>query len=118
MLIVESIRKIRLSIHRENKSIRQTARELRLSRNTVRKAVRSEQTAFTYRRSSQPRPVLGAFVERLEQMLAGDVKLARRQRRSAMVLFEQLQAEGYAGSYDSCAAACAGVAQTAARIGR
>jgi transposase len=101
MLIVETIRKIRLSIHRDNKSIRQTARELRVSRNTVRKAVRSQQTAFTYRRSTQPRPVLGAFVERLEQVLAEDVKLARRQRRSAIVLFEQLQTEGYAGSYDS-----------------
>jgi transposase len=101
MLIVETIRKIRLSIHRDNKSIRQTARELRVSRNTVRKAGRSQQTAFTYRRSTQPRPVLGAFVERLEQVLAEDVKLARRQRRSAIVLFEQLQTEGYAGSYDS-----------------
>ena len=46
MLIVETIRKIRLSIHRDGKSIRKTAKELRVSRNTVRKAVRSEQTAF------------------------------------------------------------------------
>jgi transposase len=53
MLIVEIIRKIRLSIHRDGKSIRQTAKELRISRNTVRKVVRSEQTAFCYRRSSQ-----------------------------------------------------------------
>ena len=101
MLIVETIRKIRLSIHRGGKSIRQTAKELRISRNTVRKAVRSQQTAFTYRRSSQPRPVLGAFVEGLEQALAEDQKLAKRQRRTGIVLFEQLQAEGYAGSYDS-----------------
>ena len=101
MLIVETIRKIRLSIHRDGKSIRQTAKELRISRNTVRKAVRSQQTAFTYRRSLQPLPALGAFVERLEKALAEDKKLAKRQRRTAIVLFEQLQAEGYAGSYDS-----------------
>ena len=101
MLIVETIRKIRLAIHRDGKSIRETARDLRVSRNTVRKVVRSQQTAFTYRRSSQPRPVLGAFVERLEKALAEDKKLAKRQRRTAIVLFEQLQAEGYAGSYDS-----------------
>jgi DNA-binding transcriptional regulator YhcF (GntR family) len=66
MLIVEVIRKVRLSIHRDSKSIRQTAKELRVSRNTVRKAVRSHQIEFIYRLSSQPRPVLGAFVERLE----------------------------------------------------
>jgi transposase len=37
----------------------------------------------------------------LEQALAEDQKLAKRQRRTSIVLFEQLQAEGYAGSYDS-----------------
>jgi DNA-binding CsgD family transcriptional regulator len=41
MLIVETIRKIRLLVHRDGNSIRQTARELGISRNTVRKAVRS-----------------------------------------------------------------------------
>jgi hypothetical protein len=66
MLIVEVIRKVRLSIHRDSKSILQTAKELRVSRNTVRKAVRSQQIEFMYRLSSQPRPVLGAFVEGLE----------------------------------------------------
>ena len=101
MLIVETIRKIRLSVHRDGHSIRHTAKELGVSRNTVRKAVRSQQTAFTYRRSSQPRPVLGAFVERLEKALAEDGKLAKRQRRTGIVLFEQLQAEGYTGGYDS-----------------
>ncbi|MGZ6223450.1 MAG: IS21 family transposase [Syntrophales bacterium] len=101
MLIVETIRKIRLMIQRDGDSIRHTARELGISRNTVRKAVRSQQTAFSYRRKTQPRPVLGAFVERLEKALAEDWKLAKRQRRTAVVLFEQLQAEGYTGSYDS-----------------
>ena len=101
MLIVETIRKIRLLIQRDGNSIRNTAKELGISRNTVRKAVRSQQTAFSYRRKSQPLPVLGAFVERLEKTLAEDCKFAKRQRRTAIVLFEQLQAEGYSGSYDS-----------------
>lgn len=101
MLIVETIRKIRLSVQRDGRSIRQTAEDLGISRNTVRKAIRSQQTAFSYRRKSQPRPVLGAFVERLEKALAEDWRLAKRQRRTAIVLFEQLQAEGYTGGYDS-----------------
>ena len=101
MLIVETIRKIRLLIQRDGNSIRNTAKELGIARNTVRKAVRSGQTAFHYRRKSQPRPVLGAFVERLEKALAEDWKLAKRQRRTAIVLFEQMQADGYTGSYDS-----------------
>lgn len=79
MLIVETIRKIRLLIHRDGESIRHTAKELRISRNTVRKAVRSQQTAFSYHRRLQPLPVLGAYVERLEKALAEDWKLPKRQ---------------------------------------
>ncbi len=44
---------------------------------------------------------MGAFVERLEEALLEDGKLPKRQRRTAIVLFEQLQADGYTGSYDS-----------------
>lgn len=69
MLVVETIRKIRLSIQRDGHSIRHTAKELGISRNTVRKAVRSQQTVFRYHRKSQPMPVLGAYVERLEEAL-------------------------------------------------
>ena len=98
---METIRKIRLMIQRDGKSIRHTAKELGISRNTVRKVVRSQQTAFSYRRRSQTLPALGGFVERLEKELSEDWKLAKRQRRTAMVLFEQLQAEGYTGGYDS-----------------
>jgi transposase len=101
MLVLETIRKIRLSIRRDGKSIRQTSKDLGLSRNTIRKAVRSDQTAFHYQRRSQPRPVLGAFVERLEQALQEDEKRPKRERRTAMVLFEELQTKGYAGGYDT-----------------
>jgi Mor family transcriptional regulator len=51
MLIVETIRKIRLSVQRDGRSIRDTAKKLGISRNTVRKAVRSQQTAFHYQRA-------------------------------------------------------------------
>lgn len=42
MLIVETIRKIRLAYHRDEKPIRQIARELRLSKNTLRSRWASE----------------------------------------------------------------------------
>jgi transposase InsO family protein len=42
MLIVETIRKIRLAHYRDKKSLRQIAREFNLSRNTVRKVIRSD----------------------------------------------------------------------------
>lgn len=90
MLIVETIRKIRLAYHRDEKPIRQIARELRLSKNSVKKVIRSVATEFEYERSFQPRPKLGPFEERLSQLLSEDRDRPPRERRSAQVLFEEL----------------------------
>jgi transposase len=101
MLTVETIRKIRLSVHRDGKSIRQTAKDLRLSRNTVRKAIRTGETTFHYERRVQPMAKLGSYVEILDRWLEEEQKLPKRERRTAQMLFEQLQGEGYGGGYDS-----------------
>lgn len=101
MLTVETIRKIRLSVHRDGKSIRQTAKDLHLSRNTVRKAIRSGETSFNYERCKQPRPKLGLFIETLDNLLEEDEKLPKKFQRSAQILFEELQLYGYDGGYDS-----------------
>jgi transposase len=101
MLIVETIRKIRVAAFRDGKSIREITRELNLSRNTVRKALRSGATEFRYERTDQPRPKLGEHVETLEAWLGAEADLPHRQRRTAMVLFEDLQRQGYQGGYDA-----------------
>ena len=101
MLTVETIRKIRLYVHRDGKSIRQTAKDLHLSRNTVRKAIRSGGTSFEYERSNQPRPKLGPFIKKLEGYLEEDEHLPKKLRRTAQILFEELQLNGYDGGYDS-----------------
>ena len=59
MLVVETIAKIRRAYFIQRKSIKQICRELRVSRNTVRKVVRSGATEFSYDRTSQPRPKMG-----------------------------------------------------------
>jgi transposase len=101
MLIVESIRKIRQAYHRDKKPIRQIAREFHLSKNTVKKIIRSDVTDQVYKRTEQPRPKLSAFEERLKIMLAEDAVKPVRHRRSAQLLFEALQREGFTGGYDS-----------------
>jgi transposase len=101
MLIVETISKIRFAHYREGRSIRQIARDYRLSKNTVKKILRSGVTELVYRRETQPRPKLGAFEERLSQLLREDQQLPRREQRTAYLLFEELQREGFAGGYDS-----------------
>ena len=65
MVTVETIGRIRRAVLVDKKPIRQIVRELRISRQTVRKAVRSSSTEFRYERQVQPQPRLGAFVARL-----------------------------------------------------
>jgi len=47
------------------------------------------------------KPKLGDYEARLVGWLEQDAQRAKRQRRTARRLFEDLQAEGYAGAYDS-----------------
>jgi len=101
MLIVETIRKIRCAYHRDRKSIRQIARELKLSRNTVKKVIRSDATEFTYDRKDQPHPKLAPYHELLSEYLVTDATKPVREQRTAILLFEELQRQGFEGGYDS-----------------
>ena len=97
---MDLIAKIRFHRSVVKESISSIARDLNLSRPTVRKHCRT-QTEPIYRRAQQPTPMLGAFQERLENWLRTERLLAKAQRRIARRLFEGLQAEGYRGAYDS-----------------
>jgi transposase len=101
MLTVETIRKIRLAARDGKKSIRQIGRDFNLSRNTVRKVLRSDKTRFEYHRELVHRPKLGPYVETLTELLKSDQSLPAKQRRTAQGLYEALQVEGYRGAYDS-----------------
>jgi transposase len=81
-------------------SISSIARDLKLSRPTVRKHCRTRSEPV-YQRQKQPTPMLGAFQQTLETWLRTERLLPRAQRRTARRLFEGLQAEGYRGAYDS-----------------
>ena len=81
-------------------SISSIARDLKLSRPTVRKHCRTQSEPI-YRRDKQPTPMLGAFQETLETWLRTERLLPKAQRRTARRLFEGLQVEGYRGAYDS-----------------
>ena len=75
MLAVETIAKIRRKILGEGKSIRGTARELGISRNTVRRVVRDGKAEHRYDRSDkQPRPKLDGFTQLLETELENNAK--------------------------------------------
>jgi transposase len=102
MLIVETIRKVRIAVHRDGKSIRKTAKDLSLSRNTVRKVVRSDQTAFEYRRSKQPFPKLGAYIEELEQHLEQDQQLPKKEGEARRCFLRSCRTKGIAAAMTAC----------------
>ena len=101
MLIVETIAKIRLRYHVHKQSIRQISRELHISRNTVRKVLREGNTAHEYKSRETSAPKLGEYKDLLLSWLNEERPLPKKQRCSAMRLYQRLQEAGYIGAYDS-----------------
>src|SRR5438067_7368698 len=101
MLTVETIGRIRREHFLKGKTIREIARDLKVSRNTVRKVLRSGETSFEYERSVQPRPKLGRWAADLDDLLAGNATKPAREQLTLIRLFEELHGRGYGGGYDA-----------------
>src|SRR5579863_5703956 len=101
MLIVETIGRIRRAHLWSGKSIRQIARDLQISRNTVRRILRSGETSFSYEREIQPRPKLGRWKAEIDRMLTKNAEASARERLTLIRLFKELRALGYEGGYDA-----------------
>lgn len=63
--------------------------------------VRSGATEFSYKRTVQPRPKLGAWLAELDRLLAINAARASRERLTVMQLYEELRGLGYDGGYDA-----------------
>jgi transposase len=59
-------------------SAEEIARDLKVSRNTVRKVLRSGETSFEYEREVQPRPKLGRWTEELDSILSATEQTSAR----------------------------------------
>ena len=101
MVTVDTIGKVRRAYWVQQKKIKAIARELGLSRGTVRRIVRSGETALTYERKEQPLPKLGSFVAQLDKLLEANMAKRKRDRLTTKRLTEQLKEVGYAGGYDA-----------------
>ncbi len=77
-MVVETIARIRREHFVQGKAIKAIERDLKISRNTVRKVIRSEATAFSYDRRSQPRPKLGPWTDELDRLLAANEAKSKR----------------------------------------
>ncbi len=101
MLVVETIAKIRRAYYQDGKTLKQIYRDLRISRNTVRKVIRSGATEFNYERRSQPRPKIGPWQSDLDELLTDNKRKPKRERLTLVRIYEELRTKGYDGSYDA-----------------
>jgi transposase len=101
MLVVETIARIRREHFVKGRSIKEIARSVGVSRNTVRKVLRSGATSFEYEREVQPRPKLGQWKSELDRMLRENAAKSAREQLTLIRLFEALRDLGYGGGYDT-----------------
>jgi transposase len=98
MLSMDQYDMIRTSYRIYGEGIKEIARRTGHSRNTIRKALRHQFARYTPR-STQPYPVLGAYVAIIDSWLEKDRDQPRKQRHTAERVFQRLVAEhGYGGS--------------------
>ena len=91
--------KVRRMYFREKVAISAIARRNNLSRNTVRKWLQApERDELKYTRP-QGKTKLDPFMVALRQALETDAHRPKRDRRTRLRLFAEIQAQGYAGSY-------------------
>ena len=89
MITVEAWTTIRY-LHQQGHSVRDIARELSVSRNTVRTALRAEQRPH-YTRPARPNPQLASFTDQIRAMLVEQKFIGTR-------ILRELRALGYRGS--------------------
>jgi transposase len=101
MQTVETISRIRREHFIKGKTIKEIARDLKMSRNTVRRVLRSGATSFEYEREIQPRPKLGRWTADLDEVLAANAAKPAREQLTLIRIFEDLHRRGYDGGYDA-----------------
>jgi hypothetical protein len=85
--------------HREKKSVREIVRATSLSRNTVRKFLRTPVAPPPKYRRKAAMTKLGPFVETVKMALLADARRPKKERRTAKALLQQLADAGYQGGY-------------------
>jgi len=98
MLIVDQHAAIRHAYYNQDKSIREIARELHLSRQSVRKALAAPAPVPYTQTVPRSAPKLGPFHARIAALLEERTRQPRKQRYTTHRIYQLLTTEGYTGS--------------------
>ena len=103
MIDMELLSVIRRWHYRDHFSIREISRRTGLSRNTVRKYLRSDSVEPKFSVADRPSK-LDSYADKLSHMLRQEAGKSRKQKRTIKQLHADLVALGYDGSYNRVAA--------------
>ena len=98
MKTVEDYAQIRDAYFNQHKSIREIARELKHGRDTIAKALDVSEPEPYQRVVQRADPVLGPYKAKIDELLAENEGLPRKQRYTAQKIYEMIQKQGYQGS--------------------
>ena len=84
---VDTIARVRRAFHVQGWSVKKIGRELHVSRNTVRKILRTDETDFSYERERQPMPRIGPWQGPLKLFLPSNAGRHSRERLTLIRIF-------------------------------
>src|SRR5664279_5554835 len=98
-LNMEDWTEIRRRVLVEGVSKRQILRETKLHWQTLKKILAHSEPPGYRQQRPRPKKKLGAFLERIKQILKDDQAMPRKQRHTAKRIWERLRADGFTGGY-------------------
>lgn len=96
---MEDWSEIRRRVLVEGVSRRQILRETKLHWLTLKKILEHSEPPGYRQQAPRPRKKLGAYVDRIQQILKEDQGMPRKQRHTAKRIWERLRADGFTGGY-------------------
>ena len=98
MLTVKKWEQIRRAYYVEQKSIREIARETGHARRTIGRMLDLEAPPVHQQRGPKRAHKLGPYKERIQELLAQNQTLPRKQRWTAPMIFREIEKEGFEGA--------------------
>jgi transposase len=89
--------RVRLEVSRERISKREILRREGIGWDTLKRILKHSEPPGYRLREPRPKPKIGAYLERIAQILEGDKTLPKKQRHTAKRIYERIREMGYGG---------------------
>jgi transposase len=91
--------KVRLKVTREGKKKREVLRDEGIGWVTLKKILAHPEPSGYRLKEPRPKPKIGAYLERIAQIIEEDRALPKKQRHTAKRIYERIREMGYGGKY-------------------